>query len=166
MLGKIFKHFVAPRAELAAERLAAKLRDQTAFRVLGQNMEPTLPQNSIAAYRTVPANERLERGTVIVFTVSEFAGQSVPSRIIAIEGDRVALRGGKLLVNEQHVLEPYVKTGFSSSEYSTEMAELEVPAGSCFVLGDYRDASKDSRILGPIPRSSILGIVVPKTGEA
>jgi signal peptidase I len=166
MLGKILKHFIAPRAELAAEKLNAKLRSQTAIRVLGQNMEPTIRKDTVIMYRALSPEVRLERGTVVVVAMPDFGGHAVPFRLIATEGDRVRLQGGKLFLNEQHVTEPYVQPDLASSEYSTEMTELIVPAGAVFLLGDYRDASKDSRVLGPIPLDAVLGSILPSSGEA
>ncbi len=166
MLGKILKHFIAPRAELAAEKLNAKLRRQTAIRVLGQNMEPTIPKDTVVMYRALSDEEHLERATVVVIALPEYGDHAVPCRLIATEGDRVRLHGGRLFLNEQYVPEPYVQAGFASSEYSTEMAELIVPEGTCFLLGDYRDASKDSRVLGPIPRTAVVGTVLPSSSEA
>jgi signal peptidase I len=161
MLGKIFKHFIAPRADLAAAKMSAKSRGQTALRVLGQGMEPAIPKDTVIMYRSISSDELLERGTVVVIAIPEYGGHAVPCRLIAIEGDRVSLRSGKLLLNEQPVTEPYVQAGHASSDYSTDVTEIIVPAGTCFLLGDYRDASKDSRVLGPIPRKAILGAVLP-----
>ncbi len=160
MLGKIIKHFIAPRADLAAAKLGATLRGQTAIRALGQGMEPTIPRDTVVMYRAISPDEHLERGTVVVIAIPEYGGHAVPCRLIATEGDRVSLQGGKLLLNEQPVTEPYVQAGLASSEYSTDMTEIIVPAGTCFLLGDYRDASKDSRVLGPIPRKAVLGTVL------
>jgi signal peptidase I len=166
MLGKVFKHFVAPRAEIASAKLKATLRGQTAIRVLGQNMEPGIPKNSVIKFTTTSADEPLRRNSIVVLTLPDFGGHPVPSRLVALEGDRVSLVEGQLFLNGAHVDEPYVQPGLASSPYSTDMAELVVPAGTCFLLGDYRDASKDSRVLGPIPRAAILGVVPSNAGEA
>ena len=156
MLGKVLNHFVAPRVTLAAAKLSAALQGQAAFRVLGQNMEPTFPQGTICRYRRMGPAEQVIRGSVVAFTCPEFAGHVVPSRVLAVGGDTVQIEDGQLFVNGQKLAEPYVK-GTTSSEYTTE--SQVVPEGTYFLLGDYRDASKDSRHLGPVSRASILGLV-------
>jgi len=161
MLRQVFRHFVLPRASLAAARLSAAVRGQTAFRVLGENMEPTLPQGTICLYRRPDSDDQLVRGSVVAFIVPEFEGYVVPSRVVAVGGESIRIAAGKLFVNEQRVVEPYVKVGFATAEYSTELPPRVVPAGRYFLLGDYRDASKDSRHLGPILRAAILGLVTP-----
>jgi hypothetical protein len=42
---------------------------------------------------------------------------------------------------------------------SAEQAKTTVPEGTCYVLGDHRDRSNDSREFGPVPLGSILGSV-------
>jgi signal peptidase I len=38
--------------------------------------------------------------------------------------------------------------------------EVRVPEGQCYVLGDNRDSSRDSRERGPVPYSGVRGKVV------
>ena len=159
MLAKIFRHSIYPRVSLFAAKLAAAVRGQLAFRVLGENIEPTLSQGAICRYRRVAFNEQLIRGCVVAFTVPDFEGQVVPSRVIAFGGESIKISAGRLFINELSIEEPYVRSGFAREDYSTYLPEQLVPEGRYFLLGDYRDVSKDSRYLGPIQHAAILGVV-------
>ena len=158
MLWNIVTHFIEPQVNLAAAKLSAALRGQAAFRVIGQNMEPTLAQGTICRYRQMGANEQVARGSIVAFTTSEFAGHVVPSRVLAKGGDTVQIKGGQLLVNGQVLPEPYLRST-TPDEHPDELSPQVVPKECYFLLGDHRGASKDSRHFGPVPRSSLLGVV-------
>jgi signal peptidase I len=74
-------------------------------------------------------------------------------RVIAVEGQTVEARDGKLYVDGKPVDEPYLEPGTT-----TVMDEpVEVKRGYIFVMGDNRGQSRDSRYFGPIKKSSIIG---------
>jgi signal peptidase I len=76
-------------------------------------------------------------------------------RVVAVSGDRVAMREGQLIVNGTEVAEPYIDTGFRS-KYPQNLAEVEVPEGELFVLNDRRDLGPDSRHHGNLPVANVL----------
>ncbi len=49
----------------------------------------------------------------------------------------------------------YVTSQFAISE--DHLDELVIPPGQVFCLGDNRDQSQDSRVFGPVPRSTLRG---------
>lgn len=92
-------------------------------------------------------------------------------RVVAVAGDTIRYVGRprQLIINDQEVEQPYVQGGqdrVSSSITGADCKRLEmervedacrVPAGMVFVMGDNRDNSEDSRILGPINQDKIVG---------
>lgn len=111
-----------------------------------------------------------ERGDIVVFVeggqpsfvgdVLDLVGlgsdRQVIKRVVAIPGDVVASDAqGRLQVNGETVDEPYLPVGSSVHVDPTEIADDVV-----FVLGDNRNFSRDSRSIGPIPLTSVVGRAV------
>lgn len=124
------------------------------------------------------------RGDVVTFS-SPADGTRLIKRIVALPGDRVAMRDERLSINgewasygaAQAVIEPSAdgigRDGLRLTEQVAghtrrvqwlpevlarrDFAEVTVPAGQVLVLGDNRDDSADSRYLGFIPREKLIG---------
>lgn len=75
-------------------------------------------------------------------------------RVIGKSGDTVELKNQRVFRNGEALDEPYIK------EPMREEAEQkwEVPEGHIFVMGDNRNYSKDSRMIGSVPLDHVLGI--------
>ena len=59
-------------------------------------------------------------------------------------------------VNGVKLAEPYVYDGQPTTPLSTQ-SSWRVPKDQLFVLGDHREASQDSRVFGPIAKSTVIG---------
>src|SRR5207249_2246306 len=108
-------------------------------------------------YRARPPS----RGEVAVYVHPKQPDVHYIKRIIAVEGDRVAIRAGHAIVNGIVVEEPYVNAGAPDAPFAN-MPEIRVPAGHVYVLGDNRASSVDSRDVmahGAVPVGKLIGRV-------
>lgn len=80
----------------------------------------------------------------------------VIKRVIAVEGDTVAIAAGQVLVNGTPLEEAYLGDNWRGS---ANLSTQTVPAGHVFVLGDNRGpyGSRDSRSYGPVPAARVGG---------
>lgn len=81
--------------------------------------------------------------------------QTFIKRLVAGPGDRVAVRDGLVVLNGK--LQPADSTEPCGASNECNLAEIRIPAGHYFMMGDNRGQSDDSRFWGPIPRSWIIG---------
>jgi signal peptidase I len=115
------------------------------------------------------ARQAPERGDVVVFD-SPRDGTRLIKRVVALPGDRVALRAGALTVNGEELsseLEPGVeRLGDRTVRLDLrrgggrDIPPTIVPPGHVLVLGDSRGNSRDSRHFGFIPMSSLYARAV------
>lgn len=74
-------------------------------------------------------------------------------RVIALEGETVEGRHGRVYVDGQLLDEPYLPEEVVTADFGP----IVVPANQLWVMGDNRQSSADSRVFGPIARDSIVG---------
>ena len=119
--------------------------------VRGSSMEPTLHDGDCILVRTA-GYDAPQQGDIVAIKAKDREGKHLVKRVIALEGDTVHIdfETGSVFVNGQRLEEPYA----AEPTYLTgEMIfPVTVPPGYCFVLGDNRNHSQDSR-------SAALGFV-------
>jgi signal peptidase I len=108
--------------------------------------------------------EKLERGDIVVFLYPKDPVRSYIKRIVGLPYETVEVREGKVFVNGQPLLEPYVDPKFDQAQRSS--AETRLDAESYYVVGDNRDNSADSRFWGPVHRKFIYGKYTRKYYDA
>jgi len=87
---------------------------------------------------------------------SKKSKEALIKRIVAVEGEEVRVKGGKLYVNGEEQEEPYVNNGRTDYVYGP----VVVPPGNVFVLGDNRNESMDGHIWGFLPKENVIGRAV------
>jgi signal peptidase I len=115
-----------------------------------------------------------QRGDIVVFSPTKELQQeqyqdAFIKRIIALPGEKVALRNGKVYINNQPLpenqyLSPSQQTVVNVCTSGLQPPFLSkpvtIPADSYLVLGDNRNSSYDSRCWGVVPRENIIGRAV------
>ena len=82
-------------------------------------------------------------------------------RIIAMPGQSVYLKSGKVYINGKLLQEPYLPAKTPTYAYERKADEfICIGNDEFFVMGDNRTNSMDSRTFGAVPRQNILGKVV------
>ncbi len=127
------------------------------FTVDGKSMMNTLfngDKVAVIRWKYVPKN-----GDVVVIKHGEEYNKPLIKRVIATEGQTLKINfdTGKVFVNGQKLNETYIKERMWL-EGDAEIPEV-IPEGHCFVMGDNRNNSSDSRnkVIGLIPNENIVG---------
>jgi len=98
------------------------------------------------------------RFDVVVCRYPNRGATNFVKRVIGLPGDTVELREGYLYLNGERIEEPYINDEYRTGRLNT-FGPYTVPEGMYFVMGDHRNNSNDSRSVGPIERSMIVGHV-------
>jgi len=130
--------------------------------VLGNSMTPTLHNGQIVAIdRHYYRDHRPRAGDIVVF---RHQGTTYIKRVYAGEGETIYLLAEGPL-GERTLVQP-IRRGHEVSVRQAaartrclSVRRIRVPAGSFYALGDALNNSIDSRDLGPIDTSTIIGRV-------
>ena len=125
--------------------------------VEGHAMEPTLSDGASIivnklAYRTAtPA-----RGEVVMLRYPVRPNKYFVKRVIGVDGDKVRIEEGRVFVNDVPRADDEVAADARSYDH---WGPQMVPDGYCFVMGDRRNNSSDSRHWGMVPTKYVVGRV-------
>jgi signal peptidase I len=112
------------------------------------------------------ANKNIERFDIVIHTrpINENDNQFKLDensrfifRVIAVGGEKVELKKGRVFINDQELVETFEKLGSDDN-----FGPIIIPENQFFLLGDNRSGSEDSRFWKPstIKRGDIFGKVV------
>jgi signal peptidase I len=163
------------------------------FRIPSESMDPTLRVGDFllmdkqafaprGALDALMPPESIRRGDVAVFHYPVDPAVLFIKRVVALPGDRLHLRDGRLFVNGRAVSEPYAFYGSTVPDSfrdnfptlqsvdgnvdpewwrvmrrNVRDGELYVPADRYFVMGDNRNDSEDSRYWGFVSQEALVG---------
>jgi signal peptidase I len=120
-----------------------------------------------------------ERGDVVVFRLPSDPGVNYIKRVVGLPGDEIVYARHRLTINGEEV--PIEQAADASPAqpryveqlddrrhdilivnpaYSVKDGRYTVPEGHYFVMGDNRDNSRDSRFIGSIPETHLVGEAV------
>jgi signal peptidase I len=121
------------------------------------SMQPTLVEGDNLLVEKLSCKfGGLHRGDIIVFKSPNEPHQLI-KRLIALEGDKVEVKDGKVYVNGELSLIGLPEEPDTPDGTLPEYTDLTVPEGYVYVLGDNRPYSHDSTEFGPIKSSWIKG---------
>ena len=124
-----------------------------AFQVEQYSMEPTLlPHDRVLVDKILYRLRAQRRGDVVVLKYPLNTQRNYIKRIVALPGDVLEVKNGKLFVNGSRVIELYVNNGPQGN-----YGPLTVPKDSVFVMGDNRNNSEDSRAFGALKKNLVVG---------
>ena len=134
------------------------------IQVVGSSMEPTLYSGD---YLFINTTISPEHGDIVVIEANEqdnvhdeTVHRWIIKRVIGLPGDTIKAEQGVLYRKEagassfERIDEPYL-----GEVWEDDIPETTVENGKIYVLGDHRSVSLDSRSLGALYLSDVMGVV-------
>lgn len=117
--------------------------------VNGSSMEPTLYNNELVLINKIGLNKGIDRYDIVVV---KYENSTIIKRVIGLPYETVEYINDTLYIDGEIV---NTKVDF---EYTKDF-KLTAGKNEYIVLGDNRNISKDSRIIGPVKERDIIGKV-------
>lgn len=93
------------------------------------------------------------------YYVLETTKTSYIKRVIALPGEHIQIKEGKVYINGEELQEDYLQPGIVTDELEGIFTDIIVPQNTVFAMGDNRNSSVDCRSFGCIPIDKIEGEV-------
>lgn len=122
----------------------------TPVKVQGDSMVPTLKDKEVLLLKKY--DKEYVRFDIVVFKTDD---SKLVKRVIGLPGEHIKFVDNKLYINDKIVKDVVVE---KTEDFDLKsLGYNKIPKGYYFVLGDNRDNSTDSRLIGLISEKAILG---------
>ncbi|EFL50486.1 signal peptidase I [Solidesulfovibrio fructosivorans JJ]] len=153
-----------------------------AYKIPSNNMAPNIVRGDYVLLNKITYKQQQpKKGDIIVFSYPNDRRLDYIKRIVAMPGDTIEIRDNIVSINGTPLSDAANRSPGASPDDGTILTETNggiayairvadqgpgrdypktiVPPGHCFVLGDNRAHSHDSREFGPIPLADVKGRV-------
>jgi len=140
--------------------IASETLKFSAYKMSTGSMEPTM---SIGDYLIIDSKyfkkSELQRGDLVIIQYPKDPTKDFIKRVIALEGEKIEIKNKQVYINDAAIPESYkVHKDINVDEAIRDnFGPALVSSDHCFVLGDNRDNSWDSRFWGFLPLCNIKG---------
>ena len=126
----------------------------TPIRVNGESMSPTLENGEIMILNKWNYHfNDIERFDIVVVKTDN---EKIIKRVIGLPGETLKVENNILYIDGQEIKEPFLKEKTEDFNINT-LGYEKIPNDCYFVMGDNRNNSKDSRMIGCVSRKQITG---------
>jgi signal peptidase I len=129
----------------------------------GQSMFSTLHDKDVLFVEKISLlTHSFKRGQIVIFDSGNYNKDIYVKRVIGVEGDEIEIKNNKVYLNGNELQEDYLdeNTITAPGPFMSKNNKYKVEKDHVFVLGDNREDSVDSRVLGPISTKALKGHVV------
>ncbi len=145
---KIFKELL-PYIIVVLAVVLIRVFIATPVRVTGTSMNPTLNNKEIMILVKVTKYFTAYKRFQIV--VIKTGNSYLIKRVIGLPGEKIKCLDGIIYINNEALKDNY------GSGITSDFEEVKLGNDEYFVMGDNREVSQDSRIIGPIKENDIKG---------
>ncbi len=129
----------------------------TPAQVDGSSMKPTLSDNNLVILNKLDYRlNDIKRFDVVVVDIKT---EKIIKRVIGLPGDTVSYKNKTLYINGKKVEENFTHTNDTRDFKLGDIGYQKIPGDKYFVVGDNRNNSMDSRMIGLVDKDQILGSV-------